>query len=71
LVVELVLLYPMRRAPYVGHRVDGLTGPLKAGDLLPFRLPRFYNRRMGISTATFFQPEEYFPPPSDILIVRR
>jgi hypothetical protein len=37
------LLYPMSRAPYVGHRVDGFTGPFKAGDLLPFQLQLFYN----------------------------
>ncbi len=47
LVVELVLLFPVRRMPYVGHRVDGLTGPFKAGDLLPFQLQLFYNRPDG------------------------
>jgi hypothetical protein len=29
-------LHPMRRMPYVGHRVDGITGPFKEGNLLPF-----------------------------------
>jgi hypothetical protein len=36
LVVRAGLLYPMRRMPYLGHRVDGLIGPFKAGNLLPF-----------------------------------
>jgi hypothetical protein len=38
------LLYPMRRAPYVRHRVDGVTGPFKAGNLLPFRVMSLYYR---------------------------
>jgi hypothetical protein len=38
LVVELVSALPDVPGAYVGHRVDGLTGPFKAGDLLPFRL---------------------------------
>jgi hypothetical protein len=29
-------LHPMRRISYVGHRVDGITGPFKEGNLLPF-----------------------------------
>lgn len=47
------VLYPVRRAPYVGRRVDGFTRPFKAGDLLPFRWRLFYNRRISISTVIF------------------
>jgi thiol-disulfide isomerase/thioredoxin len=41
----------MRRAPCVRHRVDGVTGPFKAGNLLPFRVVSFYVEREQTQSA--------------------
>jgi len=52
----------MCRMPYVEHRVDGLTGPLKAGNLLPSRLPHSTTAQTKTSTSIFGDSSDFNVP---------
>jgi len=47
--MSLFELFPMRRVPYVGHRVDGLTDPVECGRPTPLSMGSFYNQQHGNS----------------------
>ena len=53
------LPYPMRRVPRDGHRVDGRVGPLKEGDLLPFRgfILQFDFSLCNLSVLSVIEPQ--------------